>query len=165
MDAAALLKIMAYSWNEVFRNTLDRAGRSLVHELLDVRNAWAHQRAFSTDDAYRALDSAYRLLTLVSSPQASEVKKMRDGLHRPSVTPHEPPKPPAQNGQSFWVYTDEPTNVSRIHQHSCRYYQNRSSTRRSNNWWHGPYTSGEQARSSPENRGEVRECGTCRPCD
>ena len=44
-------------WNEVFRNTLGHAERSLVSELRDVRNSWAHQQAFSSDDAYRALDS------------------------------------------------------------------------------------------------------------
>ena len=34
------------------------AERSLVSELRDHRNKWAHQETFSSDDAYRALDSA-----------------------------------------------------------------------------------------------------------
>jgi len=33
-----------------------------MSELRDVRNKWAHQRTFTTDDAYRALDSMERLL-------------------------------------------------------------------------------------------------------
>src|SRR5262245_25103296 len=53
-DAAALLKLMWESWNEVFRRTLGPAERTLVSELRDVRNRWAHQQTFSTSDAYRA---------------------------------------------------------------------------------------------------------------
>ena len=40
-----------------------------------VRNSWAHQEAFSSDDAYRALDTSARLLTAVSAPQADEVER------------------------------------------------------------------------------------------
>src|SRR4051812_21012108 len=67
-DVSALLKLMADSWQEVFRKTLGYSERSLVSELRDHRNKWAHQEAFSTDDTYRALDSVGRLLTAVSAP-------------------------------------------------------------------------------------------------
>ena len=50
------------AWNDVFARTLGRAERSLVQELRDVRNRWAHQEAFSGDDAYRALDSLHRIM-------------------------------------------------------------------------------------------------------
>src|SRR5262245_6008960 len=72
-DAAALLKLAWETWNEVFGRTLGRAERSLVQELRDVRNKWAHQDAFSSDDVDRALDSIARLLTAVSAPQADVV--------------------------------------------------------------------------------------------
>ena len=52
-----LLRVMWDQWNPVFRDTLGFAERSLVSELREVRNKWAHQETFSTDDAYRALDS------------------------------------------------------------------------------------------------------------
>lgn len=81
-DAAALLKLMWDSWNDVFRRTLGPAERSLVSELRDLRNKWAHQQTFSSDDAYRALDSAGRLLTAVSAPQADEIEKMKMELLR-----------------------------------------------------------------------------------
>src|SRR6266849_5836039 len=42
-DAAALLKLMWESWNDVFRKTLGPAERSLLSELRDHRNKWAHQ--------------------------------------------------------------------------------------------------------------------------
>ncbi len=81
-DAAALLKLMWESWNDIFRKTLGPAERSLVSELRDHRNKWAHQQTFSGDDAYRALDSAGRLLTAVSAPQADEIEKMKMELLR-----------------------------------------------------------------------------------
>src|SRR5208282_1347453 len=82
LDVAALLKLMWESWNDVFRKTLGPAERSLVSELRDHRNKWAHQQTFSSDDTYRALDSVGRLLTAVSAPQADEIEKMKMELLR-----------------------------------------------------------------------------------
>src|SRR5688572_27125061 len=59
-DVAVLLKLLWEYWNDVFRKTLGPAERSLVSELRDHRNKWAHQQSFSSDDTYRALDSAGR---------------------------------------------------------------------------------------------------------
>jgi predicted AAA+ superfamily ATPase len=81
-DAALLLRLMWDAWNDVFRRTLGQAERSLVSELRDVRNRWAHQEPFSGDDTDRALDSAERLLTAVSAPQAEEIRKMKMELRR-----------------------------------------------------------------------------------
>ena len=80
MDVSSLLKVMWVSWNDVYRDTLGRAERSLVNELRDVRNNWAHQRPFSSDDTYRALDSTCRLLLAVSAPESSRIEEMRMGL-------------------------------------------------------------------------------------
>ena len=82
MDAAGLLRVMWESWNEVYRDTLGHAERSLVSELRDVRNRWAHQEAFSSDDAYRALDSTHRLLTAVSASETTEVESIKMELLR-----------------------------------------------------------------------------------
>jgi len=81
-DVAALLKTMWDGWNDVFRRTLGQAERSLVSELRDHRNKWAHQETFSGDDTYRALDSAGRLLSAVSAPQADDIEKMKTELLR-----------------------------------------------------------------------------------
>src|ERR1035438_9902530 len=81
-DAAGLLKLMWEAWNDVFRRTLGPADRSLVSELRDLRNKWAHQETFSGDDAYRAFDSAGRLLAAVSAPQSDEIEKMKMELLR-----------------------------------------------------------------------------------
>jgi len=81
-DPAALLKLMWEIWNETFRRTLGFSERSLVSELRDCRNKWAHMEPFSTDDTYRALDSASRLLLAVSAPEADEVERMKLELLR-----------------------------------------------------------------------------------
>jgi predicted AAA+ superfamily ATPase len=81
-DAAAVLAAIWGKWNEVFRKTLGQAERTLVSELREARNKWAHQSPFSTDDTYRVLDSVGRLLTAVSAPQADEVEKMKMELLR-----------------------------------------------------------------------------------
>ncbi|NPV80543.1 MAG: ATP-binding protein [Firmicutes bacterium] len=82
LDSAALLRLMWEQWNDVFRKTLGQAERSLVSELHQVRNKWAHQERFSSDDAYRALDSASRLLTAISASQAADLEKMKMELLR-----------------------------------------------------------------------------------
>ncbi len=82
-DTQVLLIVMWDQWNAVFKNVLGHAERSLVSELRDTRNKWAHQEAFSTDDAYRALDSMQRLLTAVSAAQqASEIERQKQELLR-----------------------------------------------------------------------------------
>src|SRR5437667_7425566 len=81
-DAAALMKLMWEAWNDVFRKTLGPAERSLVNELRNHRNKWAHKETFSSDDAYRTFDSAGRLLTAVSAPQADEIEKIKTELLR-----------------------------------------------------------------------------------
>ena len=61
-DAAALLKLMWDTWNEVFKKPLGHAERNLASELRTWRNKWAHQETFTGDDAYRVLDSVSRML-------------------------------------------------------------------------------------------------------
>ncbi|MCJ2544473.1 hypothetical protein JX360_16430 [Synechococcus bigranulatus str. 'Rupite'] len=81
-DVSALLMVMWEQWNNVFRNTLGRTECSIVSELRDTRNGWAHTSTFSTDDAYRALDSMTRLLTAISAPEADQVEKQKQELLR-----------------------------------------------------------------------------------
>jgi predicted AAA+ superfamily ATPase len=83
LDTQKLLKIMERMWNEAFRNVLDRSHRSMVNELIDVRNKLAHDGKFTYDDAERALDSMRRLLEAVSAGKAAEeIGAMRDTILR-----------------------------------------------------------------------------------
>ncbi len=81
-DVAAILLIMWEQWHQVFKNILGHAERSLISELREVRNKWAHQEAFSGDDTYRALDSSARLLTAISAPEAEAIEKIKMELLR-----------------------------------------------------------------------------------
>ncbi len=82
-DVYVLLKIMWEQWRPVFSKVLGHSERSLVSELRDVRNRWAHQESFSTDDAYRTLDSAHRLLMAVSAvDEAVKLEHQKQDLLR-----------------------------------------------------------------------------------
>ncbi len=82
-DTQALLLILWNQWHTVFGKVLGHSERSIVSELREVRNRWAHQETFSNDDAYRALDSIQRLLTAISAhEQASEIDKQKQELLR-----------------------------------------------------------------------------------
>lgn len=79
-DAHALLTVMWDQWNSIFRTDLGHFERSLVSELREVRNRWAHQQNFEFDDAFRVLDSVDRLLTAVHAANVSVVKREKSDL-------------------------------------------------------------------------------------
>lgn len=81
-DVSALLTVVNREWDKVFKGSLSQSDRALVNELLEVRNQWAHQSTFSTDDTYRAVDSVLRLLKSMSSPQVADVEKQRQDVLR-----------------------------------------------------------------------------------
>ena len=82
-DPQFLLKVIWAEWRTIFSKKLSRSDRNYVSELQEVRNDWAHNNTFSTDDALRALDTAQRLLESVSAgAQANEVGKLHQDLLR-----------------------------------------------------------------------------------
>jgi predicted AAA+ superfamily ATPase len=81
-DPSFLLRVMADRWDEAFRPELTRTDRNLVFELRDVRNRWAHNEAFTADDAYRALDTIERLLVSAGTSEATDVGRSKEELMR-----------------------------------------------------------------------------------
>jgi hypothetical protein len=82
-DAQFLLTVLTDQWREIFGKVLGRTERNYVGELIDIRNRWAHQVSFSTDDTYRALDTIHRMLmSLSSADEALEADRMRQELLR-----------------------------------------------------------------------------------
>ena len=73
LDVQAWLSLMNHrsGWREVFGDKLGRTERSCIFELRDARNKWAHQRAFSNDDAHRIADTAARLLQAIGADKAA----------------------------------------------------------------------------------------------
>ncbi|OAT81704.1 Swt1 family HEPN domain-containing protein [Desulfotomaculum copahuensis] len=82
LDVQALLMVMWNNWNDVFQYKLGHSGRNYVSELREVRNRWAHQQPFTTDDAYRGLDTMTRLLQAVAAEEAQETDKLAHELLR-----------------------------------------------------------------------------------
>lgn len=82
-DIYFLLKVIWDEWHTVFRDVLGEMERTYVKELRDVRNRWAHQEKFSSEDAYRALDTAQRLLQgIAAGDPAAEVERLKQELLR-----------------------------------------------------------------------------------
>ncbi len=83
LDTQRCLKIMWDRWNDVFNAKLSRTARSYVSELIEARNKWAHQVAYTTDDAERTADTASRLLEMIAAPtEANKVREIRLELAR-----------------------------------------------------------------------------------
>ena len=61
-DTGAIVDVIQAEWQHLFRKKLGKAERSMLFEIKEVRNAWAHQESFSTDDTYRAVDTMHRVL-------------------------------------------------------------------------------------------------------
>ncbi len=82
-DVSVLLKLFIEHWQTVFKRLLSQADRSYVSELLDARNRWAHQDAFSSDDTDRALDTAARLCRNIAAPEPAEaIRLLREELQQ-----------------------------------------------------------------------------------
>ena len=82
-DSAFLFKGIKATWNEVFGHALGPSVRSLVFEVSDVRNRWAHQQSLTSDDTVRALDSMERVLEAFgNSDQRDQIRVLRRDLMR-----------------------------------------------------------------------------------
>ncbi|WP_146509059.1 Swt1 family HEPN domain-containing protein [Thalassoglobus neptunius] len=79
-DAHSLLTVMWDQWNSVFRHDLGHYERSLVSELREFRNRWAHQQAFTFDDVFRVLDSCHRLLKSVDAKNVVVIEREKTDL-------------------------------------------------------------------------------------
>lgn len=76
-DAQVVLVLMWEHWNQVFRHDLGFVERSLVSELREFRNRWAHQQQVSLRDTYRCLDSIERLLRATNSDVVEKADELR----------------------------------------------------------------------------------------
>ena len=79
-DPQFLLNAVFFNWRETLGSFLGAEERNYVAELRSTRNRWAHpdpKKPFDTDDVYRAFDTAERLLSAVSAPEAAELAKAK----------------------------------------------------------------------------------------
>ncbi|MDE0067328.1 MAG: DUF499 domain-containing protein [Acidimicrobiaceae bacterium] len=85
-DAAFLLTGIKLTWNEVFGHGFPAGVRSMVFEIADARNRWAHQQSMSTDDTVRTLDSMERVLeSFGNATERQQIRSLRQDLMRQMV--------------------------------------------------------------------------------
>ena len=89
-EIALWMGVYLGAWKEVFSSSLSNSDRSVLFELKDVRNAWAHQDSFDFDRTYRAHDSAEIFLRAINSPVADAVHERKEELQRERYS--KPPK-------------------------------------------------------------------------
>lgn len=100
LDVKDCLEILNKFWDDRFKSPkLGRGERAWVNELIDkVRNQNAHRTSSDDvpdDDAWRALDTAERLLAAIGSPEAENVRVLRLSLRdKPSAPIHHEVSPP-----------------------------------------------------------------------
>ncbi len=104
-DVAVTLRVMVVAWNDVFRDSLGQTERSLVSEIREIRNRWAHLESFNDDDLDRALDSVGRLLAAVGA--TSEAERVNRAKHRLRRKRYGTPEPKAASTDT--VPTDSAT--------------------------------------------------------
>ena len=172
--------IVDHFWSEVFKREFyeDRTVRHRLEIIRNARNQVAHPDAkdLDIDIAAEALISISLVLSAINAPEeAAAVQAIRENLLQPappatvpSPTPPQPspaPEPAVPTGTVgyCYVYTDLPTRTSRIHKSSCYYYKNRATSRRDDNWWHGPYDSLQQAKQNLDAQDKIRVCKVCNP--
>jgi hypothetical protein len=87
-DPQFQLEVMSRFWGPVFSEDLGPGCRSLVQDLLDARNHWAHingDHPIALEDAERAHQMVAELLADVGSPLADRVPALEAELRRASV--------------------------------------------------------------------------------
>jgi len=83
VDLTRLLNIFHEYRNDLFRDAMGRSAMNLMHEMQEVRNRWAHQEQFNTQDTLRSLDTIARLLEFANAPQAhDEVQRSHEQVLR-----------------------------------------------------------------------------------
>ncbi|MEG4134927.1 ribonuclease III [Microcoleus sp. Pol14C2] len=83
-DVLTLLSVMSKQWDNVFKKHLTPFENALVIELIEVRNNWAHNSSFSSEDTYRALGSIAKLLKAIAASDADikELEKQKQDVMR-----------------------------------------------------------------------------------
>ena len=82
-DVSLITSLISTNWQYLFRYQLDTGHRAMIHETSDVRNRWAHQKPFSTDDTLRALDTIHRSLSAVGAgDQAADIDAIKQSVMR-----------------------------------------------------------------------------------
>lgn len=79
-DASALLILVVRLWDSHFRPCFDRMGRNYIEEMREHRNNLAHGGTVTIDDAFRAVDTAWRVASSLRAPETADLAAARQRL-------------------------------------------------------------------------------------
>ncbi|ERT04462.1 ribonuclease III [Lyngbya aestuarii BL J] len=103
-DVSVILIIVNKRWEKVFKPHLSYAEKALASELIEVRNKWAHQVSFSTEDTYRALDSMSRLLNAISAAeQETLINQHKQEIFKRLLKEQSRPDPSQISGEESYI--------------------------------------------------------------
>lgn len=85
VDMQALLKACLGAWDPTLRRELPNVAKSYIHELIDIRNRWAHEEPFSRAESERAKDTARQFAKLIGAPTSTAEAPDSAGLAKRSV--------------------------------------------------------------------------------
>jgi predicted AAA+ superfamily ATPase len=83
-DPQLIIRMLLEEWR-AFKDDLTRSHQNLAGLLKDVRNQLAHNRAFTADETYRALDTIELLLQAVGAVDQAEVVRRSKVEHQRAV--------------------------------------------------------------------------------
>lgn len=78
LDATAIVRITLHHWDSTFSRVLTATDRSMLFEVRQMRNKWAHQGSIHVDDVDRLADNVTRLLVSINAPNASHARQLRE---------------------------------------------------------------------------------------
>lgn len=68
VDVSELVNQIVRRWDDLFAHHLPRGTRSYLYELRDIRNRWAHEEPFSTEDVERAFSTIRLVGRAIGAP-------------------------------------------------------------------------------------------------
>jgi hypothetical protein len=124
-DLQAQLKSLLADWDMRFRDRVPRGTKTRVHELLDLRNKWAHpnpQEVLDWSDAYRAANSALQLLRAAGGNKIKELEDLERALVSSRLASFDRPvhKVQADNVGELWLEAEPDSEVAMRGALRCR---------------------------------------------
>jgi hypothetical protein len=115
-DLQAQLKGLLGDWDTRFRDRVPRGTKTRVHELLDLRNKWAHpnpQEGLDWSDAYRAANSALQLLRALGGNTLDELEALENEVTSCRPVGDRPLRiPRVGNIAELWLEADTGSTVA-----------------------------------------------------
>ncbi|MBI5834420.1 MAG: hypothetical protein HZB16_19150, partial [Armatimonadetes bacterium] len=111
LDTQGYLRVMLDNWHAAFLDKVGAFGLTLLHDLREMRNRWAHEDDLTAQDALRAYDTVGRLLLAIG---ASELAAKAARLHHEVILELAGASPPVAGAQVDAVPRQRVAPVARV---------------------------------------------------